>query len=641
MAYMASKGPTAHSERQHPGKVLRGYRLRAGFTQEDLAEAAGISSRSVSDIERGKQSPSPRTTRRLADAMGLSADERDRLVAEIAAAKDPGRAETSRSPAPGAVPRHQRLPAPPTPLIGRERDREAIIGLVRDPHIRLVTLTGSAGSGKSRLALQVGEDLLDDFHDEVYFIPLSSLNDPLLVSSAMAEVLVIKEEGGTDLLDTLTEHIGRRRLLLVIDNFEHLLTAAGVVAQLLDACPNLQMLITSQVPLHLSRENEYLVQPLSVPDALHMSNLSQLGRYEAVRLFVERARAVKPDFELTEGNARTVAEICIRLDGLPLAVELAAARVKLFPPQGLLKRLDSQLRLLTGGTRDSPARHQTLRAAIDWSHSILNAGEQIILARLSVFSGGCTVESAEAICNPGGELDILEGITSLVDKSFLSQEGEAETRLRMLEIIREYAGERLSESGEEDRVRQAHALYFLALAEEAEGEIIGPRQAEWLTRLDSELDNLREAMRWLLASSRIEEELRLAVAVFMFWRIHGHWSEAQRWLEHGLAKAEHVDPRPRARALSVLGMYLWMREDLDRSVVALKQALELAELADDQATRAHTLNRLGVVFATGENSSRHPPASGLACRLLVNWTCGSCKESSSIISEPWPGTKKT
>jgi predicted ATPase/Tfp pilus assembly protein PilF len=460
----------------------------------------------------------------------------------------------------------------------------------------MVTLTGTAGVGKSRLALQIGEILLDDFGDGVCFISLSSLADPALILTAVAEGLAIKESG-RDLLETVSEQIKEKHLLLVMDNYEHLLGGAWVVAELLDRCRNLHMLITSQVPLHLSRENEYAVQPLMVPDPKRLPNVSILERCEAVSLFIERARAVKREFTLTGDNARAVAEICVRLDGLPLAIELAAARVKLLPPQALLRRLDSRLRLLTGGPRDLPARHQTLRAAIDWSHSMLSAEEQRLLPRISVFSVGCSVESAEAICNPGEALDILACITSLVDKSLLLQEGTEEPRLRLLETIREYAGEKLAASGEAELIAEAHARFFLALAEEAESQLSGPRQAEWVTRLDSELDNLREAMRWFLSRSRPEEELRLAVAVFLFWRIHGHWAEAQRWLTQGLGKAETIDLGLRASVLSVLGMFLWMREELEESIVVLTRAVEMASAAGDYQTRAHALNRLGVVHA--------------------------------------------
>ncbi len=594
---MDSRSPRASPETQRTGKTLRSYRLRAGLTQEELAEAAGISARSVSDIERGIQNPSPRTIRGLADAMDLSAEQRNSFLEALASPRDPGHHEANHVVVRGALKRHKGLPAPVTRLIGRERDLATIAGLLRDPHIRMVTLTGSAGSGKTRLALELGEKLIDDFHDGVFLVSLSSLADPMLVPSAMAEVLGIKEEPGRDLLETIAEGINEKRLLLVMDNYEHVLSAAWVVAQLLDSCRYLHVLTTSQVPLHLTGENEYAVQPLSIPDPKNLPEPSTLARYEAVSLFTERARAASPDFVITDDNARAVAEICVRLDGLPLAIELAAARVKILPPQALLKRLNSRLRLLTGGATDRPARHQTLRAALDWSYSLLTAGEQKMLARLSVFSGGCSLESAEAVCDPDGALDILEGIASLVDKSLLRQEGKEEPRLRMLETVREYAGERLGGSGEDERIRDAHALFFIGLARIAEGELTGPLQSEWLGRLDSDLDNLREAMGWLLSRERAEEELQLAVGVLLFWRIRGHWTEAQRWLEQGLAKAESVNPGLKASALSALAMFLWMRDYREDGIAVLEEAVQMAGLAGDEQTRAQALNRLGVLHA--------------------------------------------
>ena len=592
---MDSRSPRASPETQRTGKTLRSYRLRAGLTQEELAEAAGISARSVSDIERGIQNPSPRTIRGLADAMGLFAEERSSFIEALASSRDPGEDEANHVTVRGALKRHNALPAPVTRLIGRERDLTAIEGLLRDGHVRMVTLTGTAGSGKTRLALQLAENLFDDFHDGVFFVSLSSLADPVLVPSAIAAVLAIKEEPGRNLLETLSEGINEKRLLLVMDNYEHILIASSVVAQLLDSCRDLHVLVTSQVPLHLSGENEFAVLPLSMPNPKNMPDASSLAQYAAVVLFLERARAASPDFVITNDNARAVAEICVRLDGLPLAIELAAARVKLLPPQALLKRLNSRLRLLTGGAADRPARHQTLRAALDWSYSLLTAGEQKMLARLSVFSEGCSLESAEAVCNPDGALDILDGIGSLVDKSLLRQEGKEEPRLRMLETVREYAGEKLVEAGEQEQICGVHALFFLALAGEAEGELAGPRQGEWLSRLDTDLDNLREAMRWLLSCGRADEELQLATAVLLFWRIRGHWTEAQWWLEQGLAKA--ADPGLKASALSAFAMFLWMRDDREDGIAVLEEAVEMARLAADDQTRAQVLNRLGVLHA--------------------------------------------
>ena len=493
------------------------------------------------------------------------------------------------------------LPDEPTRFIGREREIHAIAELLQQPHVRLLTLTGTGGTGKTRLSLQVGTTLLYDFRDGVFFVSLASFTDPALVPSAIAEVLGVKEEGGKDLLDSLTEHLKEKHLLLVLDNFEHLLDAASVVASLLDACRELHVLATSRIPLHLSREHEYLVPPLSVPDPTHLPTVETLSQFEAVALFIERAKAVRPRFQVTNENAPAVAEICYRLDGLPLAIELAAARVKLLPPQALLPRLSSRLQLLTEGARDRPTRQQTLRGAIDWSYSLLTPEEQTLFARLSVFAAGCSLEAAEAVCNPQGDLDLLEGMASLVDKSLLRQEGEEEPRFLMLETIREYAAERLAEQGEANQIRDAHATHYLELAEEAEPELRGRGQREWFGRLEAEHDNLRAALGWLLEQGRAEEELRLAVALSHFWHTRGYWSEGLRWLEAGLALGAGAAGVVRARALGRVGLILGIKGELDRAIQLLEESLSIFRQLGDNAGRARTVLTLGgAVYVQGD-----------------------------------------
>jgi predicted ATPase/class 3 adenylate cyclase len=441
------------------------------------------------------------------------------------------------------------LPDDPTPFIGREREIEQIAGLLREPSIRLVTLTGPGGTGKTRLALQVGNTLLHDFRDGAFFVDLSPLSDPTLVTSAIAEVLGVKEAGGRDLAEKLSNHLREKHLLLVLDNFEHLLDACGVVASLLDQCRELHVLVTSRIPLHLNREHEHAVPPLLVPDHLHLPDLQTLSQYESVALFIQRARAAIHTFAVNNENAAAVAEICVQLDGLPLAIELAAARIKLFPPQALLKRLSSRLTVLTGGARDRPGRQQTLRNAIDWSYSLLTEEEQTLFALLSVFAGGCTLEAAEAVCNPGGTLDVLEGIASLVDKSLVRQHGEEEPRFSMLETIREFAGEKLEDRGESEEARRRHAAYYLKMAEEANSELHGEQTRLWLDQLDAEAANLRAARDWSLSSPSPDVALRLSKALWLFWNHRYRWTESQLWLESTLAHPGEADPGLRAHAL--------------------------------------------------------------------------------------------
>lgn len=453
------------------------------------------------------------------------------------------------------VTRPTNLPDEPTPFIGREREIAQVASLFRDPHIRLVTLTGPGGSGKTRLALQVGTTLLHDFRDGVFFVNLASLSDPSLVASSIAAVLQVKDAPGRDLLSTLAAVLQDRHLLLVLDNYEHLLDAAPLVSSLLDACRELHVLVTSRIPLHLAREQEYPVPPLSLPDPSHLPELDALSQYEAVALFIDRARAIHPGFQVTNENAPAVAEICVQLDGLPLALELAAARTRIFPPQALLQRLNRRLVLLTGGAKDRPTRQQTLRGAIDWSYSLLSGEEQIVFARLSVFAGGCSLEAAEAVCDPQGELDVLEGVGSLVDKSLVKQVGETEPRFSMLETIREYAAERLEERGEKDLLAERLASYILDLVGEAE-----PPAAErdrWHTRLEADLDNIRSCLDWAIERRQPQVGLRVLETIGSFWTVRGRVRERRSRTIRLLDVPGEVDPRLRLAALTGIAGGAW------------------------------------------------------------------------------------
>jgi len=396
---------------------------------------------------------------------------------------------------------------------------------------RLVTLTGPGGTGKTRLGLQLAAELGETFADGVYFVNLAPLVDSHLVVSTVAQALDLKEVAGLSLLDQLKGALHWKQLLLLLDNFEQVVDAAVEVAALLAACPNLKVLVTSRMPLHVRGEQEFAVPPLATPDPRHLPDLVSLSQYEAVALFLQRAQAVKPDFRVNTANAPAIAEICARLDGLPLAIELAAARIKLLPPQALLARLGQSLALLTGGARDAPTRQQTLRNTIQWSYDLLDAQEQRLFRWLSVFVGGCTLEAIEGVCHDAGEKsNMLNIIASLADKSLVQQREQetGEPQLTMLETVREYALECLRENEEAEDCQRAHAMFYLALAEEAEPHLKGAQQVVWWKRLEREQENLRAALSWLIGQVQGELALRLSGALWWFWNIRGYWDEGWR-----------------------------------------------------------------------------------------------------------------
>lgn len=389
------------------------------------------------------------------------------------------RAPTDRR-SPGVVERVHKLPAQPTPLIGRQQETAAARQQLLTADVRLLTLTGPPGVGKTRLGLEVGTELLDDFEHGVFFVDLAPIKDPALVGYTIAQTLGVREARHQSLFEHLKHFLRDKQVLLLLDNFEQVAAAAPLVAELLGASLALKILVTSRAALHLRWDHEFPVPPLGLPDLQRLPAVKELSGYPAVALFVDRARAVKPDFVLTNHNAPAVAEICTRLDGLPLAIELAAARIKLLPPQAMLRRLQRGLDLLTAGARDLPARQQTLGGAIAWSYDLLEAREQKLFRRLSVFVGGCTLEAAEAVCKPEGDLqtNVLEGLASLVNESLLRQEEQAdgEPRFRMLETTREYALEQLAKTGEMEEIQRRHAAVYLSFAEAAAPELHGTKQ---------------------------------------------------------------------------------------------------------------------------------------------------------------------
>jgi predicted ATPase len=500
---------------------------------------------------------------------------------------------------------HNNLPLQPTPLIGREKEVAEVCERLSRPEVRLLTLTGAGGTGKTRLGLQAAAELTQHFDDGVFFVSLAAIRDPQLLVPAMAGTLGVKEAGGQPLLESLEYYLHEMSMLLVLDNFEQILEAAPMVTELLSAAPNLKVLATSRIPLRLYGEHEYSVPPLGLPDPERPLSVERLTQYEAVRLFVERAQAAKADFSVTNESAPAVAEICYRLDGLPLAIELAAARIKILSPQKMLERLGNRLKLLTGGARDLPERQRTLRSTIEWSYGLLEEGEKVLFARLSVFAGGRTLEAIEAICDARGDLpfDVLDGLSSLVNKSLLKQEEGVggEPRFVMLETIHEYAREKLQGSGEAEEVRRLHAEYFLALAEEAEPAVEGAQQPAWVERLEEEHDNIRTALSWSLGQGQDPElALRMGAALGEFWNLRGHYGEVRRWFEEALAKSSPAPTAARARALQRVSWLAYLQGDLDRAEEASEEGLaleglELFRTGGGDSTAAELQRVLGMV----------------------------------------------
>jgi predicted ATPase/DNA-binding XRE family transcriptional regulator len=569
-ASLAQEQPTAF------GAILKRHRTERALTQEELAERAGLSVRAISDLERGiRRVPYRDTVRQLADALELP--DADRRALEAASGRVGRNVRRFEGFAPSTLPDER------TSFIGREQEIAALAARVRWATGRLVTLTGTGGIGKTRLAIEVARVLSTEFPDGVCFVSLAPVSSPDLVPSSIAAVLGVQERGRRSLLERVKEHVRERALLLILDNFEHVLNARMVVAELLDACPHLRILVTSRAVLHLAREHLFEVPPLSLPTVWHTLDMEALERSEATALFIERTQAARADFVVEDEDALTIAEICWRLEGLPLAIELAAARIRLFSPSALLGRLNARLDLLVGGARDAPARQQTLRDTIDWSYGLLTPDQQRLLANLSVFKSGWTPEAAQAVAAedlPAG--NVLDAIGSLVDQSLVQPVvGGKEPRFTMLETVREYAAERLESSGARDVVRVRHAAYFRTLAEEGEPHLVGPDQGVWLDRLEAELDNLRAALDYARNQREGETALRLATATYVFWDKRGYWAEWLARLDAALSIRTPCSPQTRAKALYQSGMLIRMLGDPARAEERLAESLALAHSLND------------------------------------------------------------
>jgi predicted ATPase/serine/threonine protein kinase len=516
------------------------------------------------------------------------------------------------------------LPAQLTRLIGREAELRAINHLLKREEVRLVTLTGPGGTGKTRLSIQVGATLLETFPDGIFFVSLAPISDAKLVASEITKTLGVKESASVSLTETLKTYLRAKQMLLILDNFEQVLPAAPFIADLLETCPRLKILATSRALLQIRGEHEFAVEPLALPENSGAHSVDSLRGYAAIALFADRARLVKSDFILTEENAPQLAQICVRLDGLPLAIELAAARIKLLSPQNLLTRLDSRLNLLVSGARDLPARQQTIRNTIKWSYDLLDAEEQRLFRWLAVFVGGFTIEDAEAVGQAGNlQLDILDGITALTAQNLLKQQTTPDTitRFTMLETIKEYGLEQLEATGERQALRRRHAEYFLQLAEQAEANLLGKNQQAWLNRLDAEHDNLRAALTWAEEHQETAIGLRLAGALWRFWLTRAHWSEGRERLTRALhADQNGAQPEARAKALNGLATLAQNLSDYTYAQRLFEESLALNRVINNQRGIATTLVNLGwmAFHQCNYRSARALSEEGLAMHQALN-----------------------
>ncbi len=583
-------------------------RTKSGYIELRVGRSA-IMLRKIEADERG---PSAELAERLADALDLAGNERTAFLDRALGRDLTGPAQHTANADRHAVPTRTNIVPPPTWLIGRRQEVARIHELLGTGNTQLVTLTGAGGIGKTRLAMEVAAALLDAYRDGVWIVELAAITDSALVTTAIAQTLQVHDRNEGDESESLRRVLRSKHMLLVLDNFEQVVDSAPTIRNLLDSAPELRILVTSRTPLRLRGERIIDVPPLAIPPLNlpltvdRTTEVDYIGQSEAVRCFVARAQDVSPRFALTPANVRAVAELCMRLDGLPLAIELAAARISLLSPEAMLKRWnmngDLRLKFLTGGPRDLPVRHQALRTTIAWSYGLLSPVEQRVFARLAVFVGGCTVEAAEDVCGNGTD-ETLDELQALVENSLVQRvtrrsgvHATEHDRLVMLETVREFALDQLEQCGEAQAMRQRHARYFLRLALTAEPELVRSTQRAWLERLEQEHDNLRAALQWSVrqhAPEHLECALRLASALTEYWKIRGYPGDGRDWWERLLRASENLPDHLRARALSGAGTQAWMQSDFTRATELHTAALALYRRLGDTAGIATALQDLG------------------------------------------------
>jgi non-specific serine/threonine protein kinase len=513
------------------------------------------------------------------------------------------------------MPPHHNLPHPVSRFVGRTEELVELSRLLSEN--RLLTLVGPGGAGKTRLAMQTAHAAADRFPDGARWIDLAPLTDPALVPPTFARALSLSEQPGRPVAATLAESLLDRHMLLVVDNCEHLIApAADLVERLLSTGPELSILTTSREPLGVPGEVTFTVPPLATPAPHSSISLSELETFESIQLFVARAREANPAFALTEANAEAIAALCRGLDGLPLALELAAARLRALSVDEIAARMDRRLQLLAGGRRTEPQRHQTLRAAMDWSHDLLPEPERILFRRMSVFAGGCSLDAVEAVCDAAQAADTVDLLAQLVSKSLVLV-NPATARYRMLETVREYAREHAAATGDDAQVRPRHRDFYLAMAERAEPELRGPDQQTWLARLETDHDNLRAALQWSHSSAEADALLRLAGALWRFWYVRGYWHEGQQWLEQALVLDRDATPRAvRAKAAFAAGVLAWFRDEFERAGRWLEESRRLAERLGDRALAADALRHLAMLAGGREDHDEARRLAEISLRLF-------------------------